>query len=292
MNHTMTFGERLQSTFDSTGRLCVGIDPHSWLLDRWRLDDSAEGVREFGLRVIDAVADVVGIVKPQVAFFERFGSAGYAALERVIAEARDAGILLIADVKRGDVGSSVDAYGAAWLQPGSPLESDAMTVSAFQGLAANQSVLHRAEEHGKGVFVLAATSNPESTAIQRAVLQHSSRAGRTVSAAILSGVTEWNAERPGADSRPLGSAGVVIGATVDLAAAGIDIGVDALVPGLPILAPGFGHQGMVATDFAALFGAYAPGVIVNESRSLAEAGPDGFRDVVRRRCDEIGGVLD
>src|SRR5690606_33699649 len=98
-------------------------------------------VREFGLRVVDAVAGRAGIVKPQVAFFERFGSAGFAALEDVLAAARNAGILVIADVKRGDLGTSVEAYGQAWLTPGSPLEVDAMTMVAYQGTGSIEAPL-------------------------------------------------------------------------------------------------------------------------------------------------------
>ena len=127
---TGAFGSRLSEVFTASGRLCVGIDPHSGLLDAWGLPDSAEGVRDFGMRVVEAVAGRAGIVKPQVAFFERHGAAGYAALEEVLSAARAAGLLVIADVKRGDLGTSVDAYGEAWLTPGSSLEADGMTVVA------------------------------------------------------------------------------------------------------------------------------------------------------------------
>ena len=158
MSGTTTFGERLHQAFSESGRLCVGIDPHAALLGRWGLEDSAEGAREFGLRVVGAAAGRAGIVKPQVAFYERHGAAGYVALERVLAEARDAGLLVIADVKRGDIGTSVDAYGEAWLRPGSSLESDAMTISAYQGLGSIESVMRRAD---------AAGSSPRSRATAR-----------------------------------------------------------------------------------------------------------------------------
>src|SRR5690606_33428071 len=122
----------LRAAIEATGRLCVGIDPHATLLADWGLPDTADGLRDFGLRVVDAAAGAVGIVKPQAAFFERHGAAGYAALETVLAAARAAGLLVIADVKRGDIGSTVDAYGAAWLTPGAALEADAMTAVAYQ----------------------------------------------------------------------------------------------------------------------------------------------------------------
>ncbi|MEF3403873.1 orotidine-5'-phosphate decarboxylase [Agromyces sp. CCNWLW203] len=288
MTDVTPFGDRLAAAFAASGKLCVGIDPHASLLDGWGLPDSAEGVREFGLRTVDAVAGRAGIVKPQVAFFERHGAAGYAALERVLAEARDAGLLVIADVKRGDIGSSVEAYGQAWLTPGSSLEADAMTISAYQGLGSITGVLEAAEAVGKGAFVLAATSNPEAAAIQRAVLQQSSRAGSTVAEAVTAGVIGWNEGRADAAKRALGSVGVVLGATADLRSSGIDLDVDPPRPGLPVLAPGFGHQGAELRDLRAIFGSLAGGVIVSESRSLLGAGPDGLAEAIRRRVDEVG----
>ncbi len=279
-----SFGTRLGESFDRFGRLCVGIDPHAGLLDAWGLPESGAGVREFGLRVVDAMAGRAGICKPQVAFFERFGSAGIAGLERVLAEARGAGILVIADAKRGDIDSTMDAYARAWLEPGSPLEADALTVNPFQGLGALAGTHRLAERHEKGLFVLAATSNPEAAAIQRSVLQQGSREGSTVSAAICSGVATWNAEEPDAGEQAFGSTGVVIGATVDLRAAGIDPD-DASSPRTPVLAPGFGHQGAELADLRDTFGALAAGVIANESRSILAAGPDGIRDAIARRAE-------
>ncbi len=291
MSAPVPFGDRLQAVFAARGRLCVGIDPHSSLLAEWGQPDSAEGAREFGLRVIEAAADRVGIVKPQVAFFERHGAAGYAALERLISEARAAGLIVIADAKRGDIGSSVAAYGDAWLRPGSSLEADAMTISAYQGLGSIEQVMVAAEAVGKGLFVLAATSNPEAAAIQRAVLQQSSRAGATVAQAILLGVTGWNQGRADAGERALGSIGVVLGATTELALAGIDVESEPPRPGLPVLAPGFGHQGAEPRELRARFGSYTGGVIASESRSILAAGPDGIADAIARRADEYGAVI-
>ncbi|GAA1951744.1 orotidine-5'-phosphate decarboxylase [Agromyces allii] len=288
MSEPIPFGERLASVFAAYGRLCVGLDPHASLLERWGQPDSAEGLREFGLRVIEAAADRVGILKPQIAFFERHGAAGYAVLERLLAEAREAGLLVIADVKRGDIGTTVEAYGEAWLRRGSSLEADAMTISAYQGLGSIEQVMAAAETAGKGLFVLAATSNPEAAAIQRAVLQQSSRAGHTVAGAITQGVISWNQGRADAASNSFGSIGVVFGATTDLRAAGIPTDVDPPRPGLPVLAPGFGHQGAEPGDLRVRLGGYAPGVIANESRSLLSAGPDGLADAIARRADEYG----
>src|SRR5690606_27955683 len=200
-----------------------------------------------------AATGQVAVVKPQVAFCERFGSAGYAALEDVLAAARLAGLLVIADVKRGDVGSTVEAYSQAWLTPGSPLESDAMTVSAYQGVGSLQAPLELAARHGKGLFVLSATSNPEAAAIQLARTE----SGDTVASRIIRDVVAWNTEQ---STERLGSVGVVVGATVQASAFGIDL--DTL-HNVPILAPGFGHQGARIDQFASLFGAAADSVLVN-----------------------------
>ncbi|WP_395638880.1 orotidine-5'-phosphate decarboxylase [Pseudolysinimonas sp.] len=264
----MTFAARFRAVL-SRGRLCVGIDPHDGLLDIWGLPRSAAGVREFGLRTVDAVAGRAGIVKPQAAFFERYGSAGYAALEDVLAAARAAGLFVIADVKRGDIGTTMDAYGAAWLTPGSPLEADAMTAVAYQGLGSLSGALALAEEHGKGVIVVTATSNPESIATQTAVRPD----GRTVAAALVDDVCALP-----------GTAGLVIGATVELS----DYG---LAPDgfgdVPILAPGFGAQGARLGDLARVFGSAAPRVAVHVSREILGAGPSGVIPAIESLQGEL-----
>ena len=129
-----SFGERLGAVFADRGQLCLGLDPHAFLLESWGLPDSAAGVRELALRVVDVASREIGIIKPQIAFFERHGAAGYAVLEEVISSARAAGLLVIADVKRGDIGTTIQAYAEAWLTPGGSLEVDAVTLSAFQGV--------------------------------------------------------------------------------------------------------------------------------------------------------------
>ncbi|MEO6200714.1 MAG: orotidine-5'-phosphate decarboxylase [Cryobacterium sp.] len=286
MTSGRTFGARLEQAFAAHGQLCVGIDPHSWLLSDWGLPDSASGVESFGRTVVAAAAGRVGIVKPQVAFFERFGSAGYAALERTLADARAAGLLVIADVKRGDLGTSSEAYAQAWLGAGSSLEADAITVSAYMGVGSLDAAITLAGETGKGLFLLAATSNPEAAAIQRAVVADGPRAGRTVARAILDDVAERNAA---ATTDPIGSIGVVLGATLDLAGFGIDLTAAAPAVALtPVLAPGFGHQGADVTNVNGLYGGYARGVIVSESRSVLAAGPDRLAEAIARRATETG----
>lgn len=267
----MTFSTRMLATLAESGQLCVGIDPHGSLLQTWGLPDSAVGVREFGLRTVEAVAGRAGIVKPQVAFFERHGSAGYAALEEILTAARAAGLFVIADAKRGDIGSTVEAYGEAWLSPGSTLEVDAMTAYAYQGLGSLGRVLELAEQHGKGVIVVTATSNPESVATQTAVRAD----GRTVAA----GVVDEVATLPG-------TAGLVLGATIHLADYGI---APETLAGIPILAPGFGAQGARLADLPALFGASSSQVAAHVSREILGAGPDGIASAIDRAQAELRG---
>ena len=281
---TKAFGDRLASAFGEFGRLCVGIDPHAHLLRDWGIDESGAGTREFGLRVVDAVAGRAGIVKPQVAFFERYGADGYTALEDVLAAARAAGLIVIADAKRGDIGTSVEAYGQAWLTPGSPLEADAMTIAAFQGVGSIAAPMELAESAGKGLFVLAATSNPEAELIQRAVVPVENASARTVSRAIIDDVKAFNEAQ---SAHPFGSIGVVIGATLDLTRFGIDTASPAGFNPPPVLAPGFGHQGARLSDARSIFGSFAPATIVSESRAILSAGPERIAQVVGARAEQV-----
>ncbi|WP_022880816.1 orotidine-5'-phosphate decarboxylase [Gryllotalpicola ginsengisoli] len=283
----LSFGGVLHSAIEAFGPLCVGIDPHDFLLEQWGLPSSAAGVREFGLRAVDAAAGRAGVVKPQVAFFERFGSAGFAALEEVLASARAAGIITIADAKRGDIGTTLAGYAEAWLTPGSPLEADAVTLNPFQGVGSLADALRYAVDNGKGAFVLAATSNPEARRIQNAQIS-GPLATVTVSRAIIDDVTAFNASSTGAAA--VGSIGVVLGATVDLPGSGIDVHA-AHAPALPVLAPGFGHQGALATRVRELFGALTPFTLVSESRSLLQAGPAGLAPAIEERAAELRAAL-
>ncbi|MCP2636936.1 orotidine-5'-phosphate decarboxylase [Microbacterium sp. HD4P20] len=276
---TTSFGERLRTAMAARGQLCVGIDPHVHLLEDWGLDASAAGAREFGLRTVEAAAEAVAVVKPQVSFFERYGSAGFAALEEVLAAARAAGLVVIGDAKRGDIGTTMDAYGEAWLTPGSPLEVDAVTVSPFLGVGTLEGTFALAEREGKGAFVLAATSNPDAFTAQRARLESTTQSGsETVSGAIVHEVSARNARvtPPG----EWGSIGFVIGATVDWA----DAGLEPFAPTAPILGPGFGHQGAEPAQLRSRFGALAPAVIASESRSILAAGPDRLAARIKERA--------
>ncbi|AMG84552.1 MULTISPECIES: orotidine-5'-phosphate decarboxylase [Microbacterium] len=271
---TERFGRRARAALEAHGPLCVGIDPHAALLAAWGLTADAAGVREFGLRTVEAAAGRVGVVKPQVSFFERYGAAGFAALEDVLAAARAAGLLVIADAKRGDIGSTMVDYAQAWLPAGAPLEADALTVNPYLGVGALEGAFALAEEHGKGLFVLAATSNPEATVLQRATTAD----GETVSAAVVAEVSRRNAAATPAGE--WGSFGFVIGATVDAAEAGLA----PFAPVAPILAPGFGAQGATPADLARRFGPQAASVIASESRSLLSAGPAALAETIADRA--------
>ncbi|WP_284439531.1 orotidine-5'-phosphate decarboxylase [Microbacterium neungamense] len=283
----MTFGERLGAAMAAHGPLCVGIDPHGALLDAWGLPQDADGVRAFGLRVVDAAAGRVGAVKPQVAFYERFGSRGFAALEDVLATAREAGLLVIADAKRGDIGSTMAGYADAWLSPGSPLESDAVTVSPYLGPESLRETIATAVRAGKGLFVLAATSNPEAAALQTArTVDVAAAEEQTVAQRVARDVT-WPNGSPAFDGG-LGPIGLVIGATVDRDELGLP---DALLAGTPILAPGFGAQGATPEDLTVRFGPLAGNVLANESRSVLGAGPDRLAATIQERAARYREVL-
>ena len=267
------FGRRLRDALDQYGPLCVGIDPHEALLRAWGMDATAAGAREFGLRTVEAAAGRVGVVKPQAAFYERYGAAGFAALEEVIAAARAAGLIVIADAKRGDIGTTMDGYAAAWLAPGAPLESDALTLSPYLGTDSLNAAFSAATAHEKGVFVLAATSNPEASALQRARVDDE----ESVAERVAHDVAARNIGAPGS----LGPIGLVVGATVDRRAYGLT---DIVLAGTPILAPGFGAQGAEPGDLGRLFGYVASQVVASESRSILSAGPAGLAARIDQRA--------
>lgn len=276
---TVSFGGRLAVEFAAGRRLCAGIDPHTATLDMWGLDDSARSAEKLGRSLIAEAAGKVACIKPQIALFERFGSAGYLALERVLQDAREAKLLTIADVKRGDIGSTFAAYADAWLKPGSPLEADAMTVHAYQGMGTLEGAFGHIHESSKGLFVLAATSNPEARGVQQATLSD----GDTVAMHMCREAHHFNTQMGG----PVGSLGVVIGATVALTDFSIDQQLTNEGPILPILAPGFGFQGAEVKDAAQLFGGLAEGVLVSESRSILNGGQSGLQSRIDQSAEMI-----
>ncbi|HET9874621.1 MAG TPA: orotidine-5'-phosphate decarboxylase [Mycobacterium sp.] len=246
------FGTRLAEARSGRGPLCLGIDPHPELLKAWGLPVSPDGLAAFCDTCVQAYAGFA-VVKPQVAFFEAYGAAGYAVLERTIGALRGAGVLVLADAKRGDIGSTMAAYATAWVGD-SPLAADAVTASPYLGFGALQPLLDLAAAHGRGVFVLAATSNPEGAAVQRAIGD-----GRTVAQAVVDQAAERNRATPG-------SVGVVVGATLTEVP---DLG----GLGGPVLVPGIGAQGGHPEALADFGGAVPEQLWPAVSRGVLRAGP-------------------
>ena len=281
---TLPFGARLRVAMDTLGPLCAGIDPHPGLLAHWGLDDTVQGLEMFAMTCVEAFAGAVAVVKPQSAFFERFGSAGVAVLERTLTGLREAGTLSLLDVKRGDIGSTMTAYARAYLSQDGPLRADAITVSPFLGFESLRPALDLARECGRGLFVLALTSNPEG-----AQVQHATRDGRTVAGGIVDGATTWNAADAGAGV--LGSVGLVVGATVGTAVQDLDL--DLTSANAPLLAPGVGAQGGTADDLRTVFGSAMGNVLASSSREILGAGPDpaALKAAARRTAEQLTAIL-
>jgi orotidine-5'-phosphate decarboxylase len=279
-----SFGAGLRVAMDELGPLCAGIDPHPGLLAHWGLDETVQGLETFAMTCVDAFAGTVAVVKPQSAFFERFGSAGVAVLERTLSCLREAGTLSLLDVKRGDIGSTMAAYAQAYLSEDSPLRADAITVSPFLGFESLRPALDLARENARGLFVLALTSNPEGAQVQHAI-----RDGRTVAGSILDGVTSQNAADSGAGV--LGSVGMVIGATVGDAVQ--KLGLDLASANAPLLAPGVGAQGATAEDLRKVFGAALGNVLASSSREILGAGPDraALKAAARHTAQQMNVIL-
>lgn len=321
MSPAVAFGARLRTAVNQRGPLCVGIDPHPFLLRAWGLDDDVAGLKRFSRTVVDALAGEVAVLKPQSAFFERHGSRGVAVLEEVIASSREAGALVLTDVKRGDIGSTAQAYADAYLDPSSALCSDAITVSPYLGFGSLRPLIDTALEHGNGVFVLALTSNPEGPRIQGARTGD----GRTVAGTILDEVRSINREtadaeaaEPGGSGRGVGeqamrdrgdaqgqgdaqgrgdardrgegrswgNVGCVVGATIGSTAENLDIGG-------PLLTPGVGAQGATAADLRTVFGSALTSVLPSVSREILRAGPEAeaLRKAASTNIEAVRDVL-
>lgn len=282
-----TFGSRLSAAMNQHGPLCVGIDPHAALLRDWGLTDDVDGLREFALRCVEAFGGHAAIVKPQAAFFERFGSAGVAVLEETLAGLRAAGTLSLLDVKRGDIGSTMDAYAAAHLGSAAPTRADAITVSPFLGVGSLEPAFELARATGSGIFVLALTSNAEGAQVQHA----RQRDGRTVAQTVIDAVADLNDATP-ADRR-VADIGLVVGATTGKDIADLGLG-DALEQCRgPLLAPGLGAQGASVEDIARAFGAASAQVLPSASRSVLAAGPDAacLREALRATAAHAAAAL-
>jgi orotidine-5'-phosphate decarboxylase len=277
-----SYGARLHAATTTRGPLCVGIDPHPSLLADWGLNDDPAGLERFALTCVEALSGQVAVMKPQSAFFERHGSAGIAVLERTLEAIAAGGALSLLDVKRGDIGSTMSAYAQAYVGPASPLAADAITVSPYLGYESLRPVLELAAANGRGVYLLALTSNPEGHEVQHA----RGADGLSVAARMAAGAAQDNA-----GAQPLGSIGLVVGATVGDAPQ--RLGVDLAQVNGSLLAPGFGAQGGTADDLRLVFGPALANVLVSSSRGLLSAGPDqgSLRVAAARTVDNLRMVL-
>jgi len=271
------FGARLRAAMQERGPLCVGIDPHAALLKSWGLDDDINGLESFSRTVVEALGQQIAIFKPQSAFYERHGASGIRVLESTIRHLRSAGALVLLDVKRGDIGSTVQAYADAYLDPSSPIYVDAITASPYLGFGALTPMIDTALKYGGGVFVLTLTSNPEGQSVQHA----HTVGGRTVGQLMIDEIAQVNK-----GAYPMGSIGAVVGATVG------ETGHDFTSVNGPMLAPGVGAQGATPADLRAVFGSDLSGVLPSVSREILSAGPDeaALRSTTERilsACREI-----
>jgi orotidine-5'-phosphate decarboxylase len=268
---TETFRARLDAAVAARGSLCAGIDPTAKVLGAWGLPDTAAGAAEFGMRCVDAFAPHVSVVKPNVAFFEQYGAAGLSALESVLGAAGDAGLLTLADAKRGDIASTNVAYARAWLGD-STLAVDAVTISPYLGARALEPFFDEAEHAGRGVFIVVRSSNREGRAVQLTRGDD----GRTLEEALLD---------------ELEPRGEVVGAVIGLMSGEAPL---RLPQGSFYLAPGLGTQGATWADLGTQFGGMAATpVVANLSRQLVEVGPDPsrLRDAALRAKEEIAAQL-
>jgi orotidine-5'-phosphate decarboxylase len=269
------FPTRLAARVARHGPLCVGIDPSSKLLAQCGLPDDAGGLYDFGRRVLDAARFELSVVKPQLAYFERHGSAGIAALERLLADCRREGVLVLLDGKRGDIDATAEAYADAFSRPGAPLACDAWTSHAYLGFGALARGVDASLAAGTGIFVVVRSSNPEGTPTQTARLvddrgvaeapvdENAAAKGRSVAEALADEIAAAN-QRHAAIG---GGIGAVLGATSDESGA-----LAQRMPGAWLLAPGVGAQGATFADVKRRFGSAAARVLPNVSRGILAAG--------------------
>jgi orotidine-5'-phosphate decarboxylase len=252
------FGARLRRAMDERGPLCIGIDAHARLLAQWGLPDTVDGLAQFAETAADALGEMAAVVKPQAAFFERFGAKGIGVLESTIRQLREAGALVLLDVKRGDIGSTAAAYASAYLDQGSPLAVDAITVTPYLGFGSLTPMIDMALGQGAGVFVVTLSSNPEGKQVQHAVTAD----GRTVAQLMIDEIAQVNA-----GAVPMGSIGAVVGATIGRTGHQLSN-----ING-PMLAPGLGAQGGAIDDLRGVFGDDLANVIPSYSREVLSHGP-------------------
>jgi orotidine-5'-phosphate decarboxylase len=269
----MTFGDRLADAVDrKRSQVLVGLDPRPELFPvELRGEPAGEASARFCRGIVDAVAPYAVGVKPQLAFFEALGPPGLAAFEEVCAYARSAGLLVLADGKRGDIGSTARAYAAAYLEPreedAEPL-ADALTVNPYLGRESVEPYLSACRRHGRGIFCVVRTSNAGGAEVQDLELSD----GRPLWQHVASLVAEWGADVVG--ERGLSSVGAVIGATHPRSVAEAR----RLLPQSVLLLPGLGAQGATPADVARAFTSGPASALVAAARSVIYAFRAGEED--------------
>jgi orotidine-5'-phosphate decarboxylase len=260
---TMTFADRLAAEVErKRSQLVVGLDPN---IDLFPIELRGD-VARFCCGIIDAVAPHAVAVKPQLAFFEAQGAAGIAAFDQVCQYAKRAGLLVIADGKRGDIGSTARAYSEAYIE-GNPPRADALTVNPWLGRDSVEPFLGAVRRGGVGIFVLVRTSN-SSGDLQDAVLKD----GRPMWHHVAELVDEWGADTAGETG--LSSVGAVVGATHPRAVAEAR----RLMPRTIMLLPGVGAQGAAVSDLTRAFQSGPASALVSASRSVIYAFKDAGSD--------------
>ena len=271
-----SFAERFLKLAEIRSPLCLGVDPAIELLEQWGLPVDANGLSRFCDITMEAMGDRVAVVKPQSAFFEQFGPDGMRELVRLVAMIKERGALALIDVKRGDIGHTLEAYADAMIGPDSPFGGDAMTVSAYLGFGALEPLLKRAWERSAGVFVVVRSSNPEGRALQDATLPD----GRTVATALADDIAAFNSTV----TDGVGPVGAVMGATIE----GTATQTLASLPNALLLAPGIGAQGATYSDLARNFGSAVRRALPSVSRGILAKGPDvaTLRAAIALNCEQ------
>lgn len=260
------FGLRLSNSMAKYGPLCVGIDPHRQLLIDWGYNVDALGAELYAMRMLQAANGRAAAVKFQFSMFERYGSKGIAALERVLYAARQMGTITIVDCLHGGLPTTVSAFADAYFKPGAPLLADAITLLPYYGARSLEGVINDALNNGRGVYIASLTSNQEGASLQTAIRQAGEYKGKTVAFGIASTAQKFN---NGIDG--MGSVGLIIGATIGQWIN--DSGVDPSKFTGPILSPGYGWQGAEKRDLKTVFKGTKGNVLVTVSRFIAAHGP-------------------
>lgn len=260
------FGLRLSNSMAKYGPLCVGIDPHRKLLTDWGYNVDAEGAELFSMRMLQAASGCAAAVKFQTPMFERYGSKGFEALERVLYAARQMGVITIVDCLHGGLPTTISAIADAYFKPGAPMLADAITLLPYYGARSLNGLINEALENGRGVFIASLTSNPEGMSLQTSIRQSGDYKGRTVAYGIAA-----TAQKHNVDIEGMGSVGLIIGATIGQWIQ--DSGVNPASFTGPILSPGYGWQGAEAKDLKTVFKGTRGNVLVTVSRFIASHGP-------------------